>query len=222
MKNMKVVINSMLLCCLIVAGSSYASFIQVNGTTVEVLNLNTTGSSSFVDFYDRYNGSSHTGYEQENKGIMFFGELGGETALIITLNKFGVGSASNATLTYSGTEGEITYIDDVDETVGTNFINWNSSAERSDGAIYSGFTSDIWALDLDFEAITGIIGFTFLTQFDGNGLATDSIEGSFPSASFNIFSTSNNPSSIVSAPAPASISLLGIALILLTSRRFLK
>jgi hypothetical protein len=222
MKNIKVVINSILLCCLIVANSSYASLITVNGTTVEVLNLNTTGDSSFVEFYDRYYGSSHTGYEQENMGVMFFGELGGEIALITTMNKFGVGSASNVILTYSGTEGEITYIDDVDESVGANFINWNSAAERSDGAIYSGFTSDLWTLDLDFEAISGIIGFTFLTEFDGSGVATDSISGTFPNASFNISSIPSVTSSIVSAPAPASISLLGLSLLLLTSRRFLK
>jgi hypothetical protein len=216
MRIIKIVAKGLALSCLIVL-NSYATIIKVNGNDVDVLDLNATGVISFQQFYN----GGNTGYTASNTVVMLLAELGGEIALITTANKNGEGVFGKLNLLFSGTEGGMSFVDEASEQTG-NEINWIWGAGYVDGAIYSGLTSDTWSLDFDFEAKNGINAFSFLTEFDGSGVATDSISGTFPNASFNIFSIANNPSSIVSAPAPASISLLGIALILLTSRRFLK
>ena len=135
-----------------------------------------------------------------------------DTALFLIFGGPG-GNAGTADFDIVGSEGGISFIDDpvrrdpeTGEITQRDPINGNNVSMKyvagyTDGLIFSGITSDDWSIDINFNSVTGIDNYRFLT-FDEQG--NDSV----------LYSMSGTPSSIsvqtVSAPIVSLLMLFGL------------
>jgi hypothetical protein len=201
---------------LAIAHSASASIISVNGTEVEALDLN--GSySSFLDFYD-YNTvnrfTSNTGLEQSDSIVMFFAELNSELSLF-TLVSGPLGGNGKASVSFSGSDGAISFVDDAAEFTSTSSVNWEYSSKKGDGLIYSGITDALWSLDFDFTGLENVKGLEFLSFTDGLfDNATAAISGN--DTTYSVLGISN---SSVQVSEPTSLAMFGALLLGLSLTR---
>lgn len=211
MKNMLVKVGAALLMLCGSVGAS-ASIITLNGSEeVQALELTET----FESFYNFTDWSANTGFEQANELVAFFA-LDNSDALGLYMIFGGPGGdAGSIVFDINGNDGEVIFVDDpgnrdpvVSTVTGTN-VTFSYAADKTDGLVYSNFSSDFWGLDIIFDSFSGIDGFTFLT-FDDNGQSSVALSG----ASLDDISILSVPgSSVVSANAPSTVMIFALAII---------
>ena len=201
-------------CCLIagslgVSLSANAALVSVNGSSVEALNLN-SGYASFEDFYD-YNSSnrfsSNTGLEVPNTLVMFVAELDNEFGIFGIVSDFSGGSAGALNLGVSGTSGNLTFVEDPSDTVTASEVSFEYGADRTDGFIYSAFSSDIWTVNFDILESNGIAGIQFINFIVGE-LGNASYSPLLGLDETIQIASATTPSSVVSAPSSFSLMVL--------------
>jgi hypothetical protein len=193
--------------------SANAALISANGVGINALDLNGT-VSSFEEFYDMGGSSpfsSNTGFEISNQIVLFVATLNNEYAIFNTISGAG-GLAGTLQASVTGTDGNISFLDDPSEPVSGNTISWQYIADRGDGLIFSNFTSDLWSVNFDFLQSSNVFGFNVLS-FDVNG--NDSVALNTQGIPSNLVITS---STIMPVGTPASLTLLGLGLLLISAR----
>ncbi|WP_338853462.1 hypothetical protein WE348_07860 [Alteromonas macleodii] len=203
-------------CFLSVSVNANAGLLSVNGSEVNALDIN----KSLVSFYNfsKSNYSANTGFELANQLVVFFAnDNAGQLGLYLIFG--GPGSVKgNVNFDITLSDGEIVFVDDPNVALRNDVITTTSSgynvdmtwgANRTDGLILSSFSSDFWFINLDFNALTGINSFSFLT-FDANGVESVQVfEKGFNSLSITSLPTGN----VSTVSAPSSILLLSLALV---------
>ena len=211
MKNMLVKAGAALLILCSSVGAS-ASIITLNGST-EVQELELTGT--FESFYNFTDWSANTGFEKANELVAFFALDDTDTLGLYMIFGGPGGDAGNIVFDINGGDGEVTFVDDpgdrdpvVSTSTGTN-VTFSYVAGKTDGLVYSNFSSDFWGLDIIFNSFSGIDGYTFLT-FDDNGQSSVALSGS----GLEDISILSAPSSnVVSANAPSTVMMFALAII---------
>lgn len=205
-------------CALFLSPLANSAMISANGVDVNPLNL--TGEyDTFAQFFDYRlsNTSSHTGYELKNEVMVFFANIGQETALIITAGGFG-GWTGKVDATISGSMGGISFIDDpdgpfVDPFDGTT-VNWAYARDKSDGLIYQGLFGDFWDIDLSLTKRGGGVNRYNVLTFDGDNNSSVALtEYMKPDERHSIMMNS------VSAPAIVSLFVLAIGVLTMRAKR---
>lgn len=211
MKNMLVKAGAALLMLCSSVGAS-ASIITLNGSEeVQALELTET----FESFYNFTDWSANTGFEQANELVAFFA-LDNSDALGLYMIFGGPGGdAGSIVFDINGGDGEVVFVDDpgnrdpvVSTATGTN-VTFSYAADKTDGLVYSNFSSDFWGLDIIFDSFSGIDGYSFLT-FDDNGQSSIALSGT----SLDDISILSVPgSNVVSANAPSTVMIFALAII---------
>jgi hypothetical protein len=212
-------LNLLVVLFILSLSSANATIISANGVGINALDLNGV-ASSFEEFYDMGGSSpfsSNTGFELSNQIVFFVATLNSELAIFTTISGQG-GLDGTLQASVTGTDGNISFLDDPTEAVTGNTINWQYIANRSDGLIYSNFISDTWSVNFDFLQSSNVFGYNVLS-FDANG--NDSVALNLQGIPSNLAITSEStaPPAPVSAPAPATLALLGFGLLFISSMR---
>lgn len=193
-----------------------AAVISVDGTEVDALSINT----SFESFYNFTDWSANTGYEIANELVAFFVTDDSNALGLFMIFSGPGGDAGSLNFDLLSSEGSVVFVDDPDgrdPIVGTN-VTFGYAADKTDGLVFSDFISESWSLDVVFNSVSGVNGFSFLS-FDASGVATVASAGAL--TDFNVSSTVA-PGAPVSVPTPSSllILLLSLSCIALSKRKF--
>ena len=209
----KIILGAALM--LLSISSSQATLLSANGTILNALDLNGV-ASSFEDFYDYdANGkaSANTGYESEGIVSVFFAELNNEIG-IFTIAKGTNGLVTNLDMSAIGTEGGYSFVEEKNEQESLTSVSWTIYNRKTDGSIYSGFTTNDWSVDFSFSNLTNIDQYQILTFTGTNAsvielgsLADGFVLSSFEAVNLNL------------VPEPSLIGLLGLGIIGLRLRR---
>ncbi|MEQ3659339.1 MAG: hypothetical protein ABNH21_10305 [Glaciecola sp.] len=215
-------VKSVISVCLLglVAFSSNAALITVNGQEVGVYDINANSSATgFVDFYnyeDDVNNtegnlpySSNTGFEVANEIIMmltsFRDAFGQQEFGLMAFISGASGAAGSLSVEHPGSAILNRFLDDPDEennggSFGDTFVNWNYSANRGDGLVLFGIFGEDWDVDLQFSNLSESMNDTVtVLSFDGATQLTSIVFDSDEALTFQ------------SVNAPATVLLFTIA-----------
>jgi hypothetical protein len=190
---------------------AHAALITLNGTTqVGALKMN----ESFKSFYNFADWKANTGYEKANELVAFFAYDQNDALGLYMIFGGPSGDAGSIVFDINGVDGSVIFVDDpgnrdpvVSTATGTN-VTFGYIAGKTDGLIFSDFSSDFWALDIIFDTYSGIDGYTFLT-FDSNGVDSVALQGN----GLEDISILSLPSSnLVAVNSPSTIGMLFLAL----------
>jgi len=210
MKNMLVKAGAVLLLLCGSVGAN-ASIITLNGSTeVQTLELTET----FESFYDFTDWSANTGFEKANELVAFFALDDSNTLGLFMIFGGPGGDAGSIVFDINGGDGEVVFVDDpgnrdpvVSTATGTN-VTFSYAAGKTDGLVYSNFSSDFWGLDIIFDSFSGIDGYTFLT-FDDSGQSSVALSGA-SLEDISILSVAD--SNVVSANSPSTVMIFALAI----------
>ncbi|MFQ3251122.1 MAG: hypothetical protein ACI9O6_002969 [Glaciecola sp.] len=190
----------------LIASSTFANagLISVNGNSVETLQLGNTGFSTFYNFGNGNTYSANTGLELANRAVIFVAQLDTNEYGIFNIFSGLGGRPGNIDVADSGTQGQITFLDDDTETN----LSFGWSWGKSDGLVYSQIFGDSWSVNLDYSNISGLEGLS-IYSFDSAGNAALVFASQQMPNSVNITSVAAN----INSPTILSIFLLALGFI---------
>lgn len=142
-----------------------------------------------------------------------FAELNNEYAMFLMISGPG-GAAGAVSGDVSGSEGAISFIDDPGgrDPVSGSSISWTYAANKTDGLIFSGITSDVWTIDVNLTKVSGgFTGVNFLT-FDNIGNDTKALSLGLTADAVDFSINSIQSTAVAAVNAPATFGLFFIAL----------
>lgn len=195
-----------------------ASIITLNGSQeVNALKIN----ESFESFYNFTNWSANTGFEKANELVAFFALDDTDKLGLYMIFGGPSGQAGSIVFDINGNDGEVVFVDDpgnrdpvVSTTAGTN-VTFSYIAGKTDGLVFSNFSSDFWGLNIVFDSFSGIDGYSFLS-FDDNGQASTVLSGT---GLDDISILSVPGSNVTQVNAPSTILMFALALMGMASVR---
>lgn len=209
--------------CLMVNSYANAGYILNGSLDIETLNIAEDGES----FYNYTSGSPNTGFEENETLVFFLSEFNSSTYLFGLIDSPTSTTSGKLNLNFtdsSALPGTFTFVDEPKELTNSSLIGDTRSFFFKWGANYGdGFVYDIGGTEgtditLDFFRLNGVEQYKFLS-FDDQGNQFSLLSGNTDqNLLLNISYATTASVQANDIPAPSSIGLLSIAIVVLGFR----